>query len=342
MDRFEFATGAIIMMKISGAGANTGALRSAPLMLGVALSLFASAALAQSADGASHPPSKKTHHEKKKLHESTTQPRLDATERAPERRGRNAAAPPRMSGFSVMGNFGFLNYRGNGSMSGTDIGGAPPTVTQSQSLNHTTPAGGVAVELAPTVTNACITISGGDDPTDITSGSPQAFSLCDLFLAIAAIDPGRATASFSGLNAGPAGTGTSFLKETWSIPIALGYRTPARTFGINVPGLSFDVHGGFDFDRFQAGFNLTEPGAGPGAPATSATKTWWQADPAVGVGARYQLSGGWFAGVDLNWAFARSQNVSAPSANFAPFQSYNLATGSHTLTTVMLNLGKSF
>jgi hypothetical protein len=241
-----------------------------------------------------------------------------------------------------MGNFGFLNYSGNGSMSGTDIGGAPPTVTRSQSLDHTTPGAGGTVEVTPAaITNACTTISGYA-PDDDSIWSNQAVQLCSLFLSIGAIDPGRATASFAGLNAGPAGTGTSFLKETWSIPIALGYRTPARTFGINVPGLSFEVHGGVDFDRFQAGFNLTEPGAGPGAPGTSATKTWWQADPAVGVGARYQLAGGWFTGVDSTWAFARSQNVSAPSANFAPFQSYNLSTGSHTLTTVMLNLGKSF
>jgi hypothetical protein len=305
----------------SEAGTKTSALRSAPWMLGVALSLLASAALAKDKDdGASH------HRTKKKHPESVTHP----------------AAQAPSSGVSVMGDLGMLNYSGSGSMSGTDIGGAPPTVTQSQSLDHTTVAGGATVEITPAaITNACTTISGYA-PDDDSIWSNQALQLCSLFLSIGAIDPGRATASFAGLNAIPAGTGTSFLKETWSIPIALGYRTPARTFGINVPGLSFDVHGGVDFDRFQAGFNLTEPGAGPGAPGTSATKTWWQADPAVGVGARYQLAGGWFTGVDSTWAFAHSHSVSAPSANFAPFESYTLATGSHTLTTVMLNLGKSF
>jgi hypothetical protein len=312
------------MKKVSGvcgsvsseAGAKMRALRSAPWMFGVALSLFASAALAQD-DGASR------HRTKKKHPESVTHP----------------AAPAPFSGVSVMGNLGALNYNGSGSMSGTDIGGAPPTVTQSQSLNHTTVAGGATVEFTPAAFGSGTTVCGTlDNDVGIIVGP----IFCNLFLTLGALDPGRATASFAGLNAGPAGTGTSFLKETWSIPIALGYRTPARTFGINVPGLSFDVHGGVDFDRFQAGFNLTEPGAGPGAPGTSATKSWWQADPAVGVGARYQLAGGWFTGVDSTWAFARSQNVSAPSANFAPFQSYNLSTGSHTLTTVMLNLGKSF
>ena len=237
---------------------------------------------------------------------------------------------------SVMGEMGGLNYSGTGSMSGADAGVG--TTTQSQSLNHTTAAGGGAV--------------------DITSGALENFhdlqSLCIAgagdatcaaafygLLEIAALDPGRATASFSGLSAGPLGTGTSFFKEKWSIPVALGVGASATKFGINIPALSFYVKGGVSFDEFQAGFNLTELGA-PGGPGTSASNTYWEADPLVGVGARYYLSRNVFVGVNSTWAFARSHSVSAPSANFAPFENYTLNTGSHTLTTVMFNLGWTF
>ena len=241
---------------------------------------------------------------------------------------------------SVLGNIGGLNYSGTGSMSGTDIAAAPPTTTQSQSLNHTTLAGGGMMEIGGST-------SAGDRCDQPHEGGADQITACalvnftNIFMSFGLTDPGQATASFSGLSVIPKGTGTSFFKEEWSIPLYLGYRVSARALGIAVPGLSFDVHGGANFNRFKAGFNLTEGGA-PGGPPTSATKRWWETDPAVGFGARYRLFDGWFAGVDTTWAFARSQNVSAPSANFAPFESYTLATGSHTLTTVTFNLGKTF
>lgn len=237
-----------------------------------------------------------------------------------------------------MGAIGGMNYNGSGSMSGTDATATPPTTTQSQSLNHTTAAGGLLTEVQIIEEAASIcrqqTLLGGTNPT--TAG-------CKYYVALetGAIDPGQATASFSGLSTIPMGTGTSFLKETWSVPLALEAGVPALALGIKIPGLQFLVHGGFDFDRWKAGFNLIELGA-PGGLPTSASKTSWSADPAVGVGARYYLSSNWFAGVDSTWAFARSQNISAPSANFAPLQSYTLDTGSHTVTTVMFELGYSF
>lgn len=250
-------------------------------------------------------------------------------------------------GVSVIGTMGAMNYNGTGSMSGTDITAVPPTTTQSQSLNHTTAAGGAAIDFDA----SDIVASWANYQQCAQNVGPTACARAaqtdlfdpieSLYIELGLTDPGQASASFSGLSAIPLGTGTSTLKETWSIPLQLGYRLPARYLGINSPALEFLVHGGVDFDRWKAGFNLTEAGA-PGGPGTSASKTWWSADPAVGVGARYHLSRNWFVGVDSTWAFARSQSISAPSANFAPLQSYTLATGRHTMTTVLFELGYTF
>lgn len=311
----------------SKAGLKSTVARSVPFIAGLALSLVASAALAQSADGVAkkkRPPAVQRHRVMPVATPMATGPKV-----------------------SVMGTLGGLNYSSTGSMSGTDTGAAPPTTTQSQGYNHTTVAGGGMMEIGGS-TSAGGGLAAGEDPT--TGGAPDCgigFTdiICALlnnsFVATGFSDPGRATASFSGLSVIPKGTGTSFIKEEWSIPLYLGYRVQARRLGIAIPGLSFDVHGGVQFNEFKAGFNLVELGA-PGGPGTAASKSWWEADPAVGVGARYQLGAGWFTGLDATWAFARSQNISAPSANFAPFENYTQSTGSRTLTAVMFNLGKTF
>ncbi len=293
------------------AGAKTAALRIVPWIVGVAAVLLASGASAQTGPV-----------------------------------GPQGSAGP----VSVIGTMGAMNYNGTGSMSGTDITAVPPTTTQSQSLNHTTAAGGAAIDVDvnqlladfPDIAN-CLQLpgQGGLSGCENLARNGLINPIIELYVEAGLTDPGQASASFSGLSAIPMGTGTSTLKETWSIPLQLGLRVPARYLGINSPALEFLVHGGVDFDRWKAGFNLTEAGA-PGGPGTSASKTWWSADPAVGVGARYHLSRNWFVGVDSTWAFAHSQSISAPSANFAPLQSYTLATGSHTMTTVLFELGYTF
>lgn len=201
-----------------------------------------------------------------------------------------------------------------------------------QDFSHTTVSGGGQLEF-----DAFSIGVGSIGRRGLQDDFAEAFAV---YFGLEIIDPGEAAATFSGVNTVPAATGVSRLKQTWSLPLYVGVRAPATLFGINSRNLDFFVRGGVNFDRWRASFSLTELGA-PGAPGTSASDTWWSAGPAVGVGALYHFAGSFVASVTATWAFAGSHSLGAHSPNFAS-ESYTLATGDRTVTTVMFTLGKSF
>jgi hypothetical protein len=137
--------------------------------------------------------------------------------------------------------------------------------------------------------------------------------------------------------------GTGFVKDppTWTVPLLAGVSIPARWLGWNMPGLSFELLGGVNFNHRNASISLTEPGAGPGGLAVNASKTWTSTDPALGIGFQYRL--GNFAGLPLSFGttaifdWTKAQTLRAQSPNF-PSQSYALNTGSQRDTLVLFSL----
>jgi hypothetical protein len=128
---------------------------------------------------------------------------------------------------------------------------------------------------------------------------------------------------------------------TSTAPLLGGISVPAWWLGLGLPGLSFEIMGGVDFNRRNAVISLGEPGAGAGAPPVIATKSWTSADPAFGIGFDYSLGrvGGFPVsfGTTAIFDWSSAQTLHAQSPNF-PSQSYTLNTGRQQDTLVLFSL----
>jgi hypothetical protein len=153
-------------------------------------------------------------------------------------------------------------------------------------------------------------------------------------------DPSGSTVSFSNVSKFPKGTGTATLNLRTTVPLHVGVSIAANKVGIQVPNLWFEIFGGANLDQWKSQFALTEAGAPAGA-ATSAARSYWLVDPAVGIGVKYALGNGFAIGLNSTWAFAEARSVMAQSPNF-PSESYTLTSGRQTTTAVKFTLSKVF
>jgi len=156
---------------------------------------------------------------------------------------------------------------------------------------------------------------------------------------LAPIDSSSSAPLPSNLNGPTTVNGTANLHDNITVPVYGGVTIPAKNVGIPVPNLAFEAFGGVDIKNQKFGFSLNEVGL-PGG--TSASQTFWTANPAAGAGIQYYL--GTFGGfpttlgaayiVDLQLS---DHNTTAASPN-VPGLTYTLTDPKHVSQTAAVTL----
>jgi hypothetical protein len=80
-------------------------------------------------------------------------------------------------------------------------------------------------------------------------------------------------------------SGTGTVRENVTVPLYGGVTVPAKNFGVPVRDLSFEAFGGADIKNERTAFAVDEATGG----YASGSKSYWEANPALGAGIQYRL-----------------------------------------------------
>lgn len=80
-------------------------------------------------------------------------------------------------------------------------------------------------------------------------------------------------------------SGTGSVRENVTVPLYGGVTVPAKNFGVPIRDLSFEAFGGANIKNEKVSFAVDETTGG----FASGTKSYWEANPALGAGIQYRL-----------------------------------------------------